>query len=257
MGFWKNLRRKATATSATDPFGPFAPVCAGGYLSLLWMSSDDVPLVLTDIADALSSPDGRGYVTRMLEDENWRSHLIATIAAPLSPDPSNFAPALWAAFDRGSWVAPQLAVALWFSDPEFTSEAKRRVVARCPVAVPEDVARPEGLLAFQRREISAKNLASLSGVLSHVPSEAAWIMSELAAGDVQALLKSDVDSAGEIVDSWSKTARDRFAQYGRSLSPPVLSNRGWTSRRPRGKRADSKRSVSGRRRSAPIRRADE
>jgi hypothetical protein len=82
------------------------------------------------------------------------------------------------------------------------------------------VATPEGRLAFQRREISAKNLASLSRVLSHVPSEATWVVAELAAGDVQALLKSDVDSAGDIVDSWSKTARDRFAQYGRN-SPPA------------------------------------
>jgi hypothetical protein len=223
--FLKNLfGGKPLQPNGATEFGPFAVVWRDGpgYLPLLHLSSGDVQPVLLAVSEALRSvPDDQDHIQLMLQHSDWRPHLVAAVAALLSRDPSNFAPSLWAAFDRGSWVAPQLAVALHFSDPDFVPQAKRRVVDRCTVAVSEGMLPPEGLLPFQRRERSAKNLASLMRVLSHVPSEATWVVSELAAGDVQALLKADVDSAGEIVDSWSEAARDQFAKYGRNLSPPA------------------------------------
>jgi len=41
--------------------------------------------------------------------------------------------ALWGAFDRGSWVSPQLAVYLECLDPEFSLQAKTRAEQGCPV----------------------------------------------------------------------------------------------------------------------------
>jgi hypothetical protein len=165
--------------------------------------------VLRAIADVVgTTPDYSRYVQRLLADRNWRSHLIALTAAVLSREPGQHASHLWDTFDRGSWVAPQLAVALFWIDPEFVAESKRRIVALCPI-VDDD-----GFFRGDTRDVSAKNLASMLGVMAHIPSEMRWVASELRMPDVQGLLKSDRDSAGAIVESWLDQATMRFRECG-------------------------------------------
>jgi hypothetical protein len=165
---------QSQSTGLTD-FGPFAAVWRDGPgpLPLLHMRSDHVQPVLSRVSDALAlADDSPSYVQLMLQDPNWRLHLVAAVATLLSSDRSNYAPALWAAFDAGSWVAPPLACTLYFVDPEFAPAARRRVVALCPVAA------PTGLSAAERHSAtgpaglgqrSAKNLASLLRVLGRLP----------------------------------------------------------------------------------------
>jgi hypothetical protein len=185
---------------------------SGGYLSLLGMGSADVPAVLSKIADVVRTTDGDSFdVRRLLDDRNWRGHLIGAAAALLSDKSASYAPLLWNAFDRGSWVAPQLAVSLYCCDPAFATEAKRRIVTRCPIA-DED-----GFFRGETRDVSAKNLASLLRALAYVPSAASWVASQLAAGDVRELLKFDRDSAAEIVEWWFPAAQARFKEFGRDL----------------------------------------
>src|SRR5215475_8926799 len=101
---------------------------SGGYLCLLRMGSPGDAAVLAKIADVMTSTvDHSRYLKRLLDDRNWRSHLIALVAALLSNDAAAFAPMLWEAFDRGSWVAPQLAVSLYCCDPNFVVETRRRI----------------------------------------------------------------------------------------------------------------------------------
>ena len=87
-------------------------------------------------------------------------------------------------------MAPQLAVSLYCADPGFAAEAKRRIVARCPIVDNEQ------FCMGQTRDLSAKNLASLLYVLADVQSEATWVAIESSAPEVIEVLREDHHSAG-------------------------------------------------------------
>jgi len=195
-------------------FGPFDDVCrSGGYLSLLGMVSADAVAVVNRIAEIVRSTiDHPRYVSRLLQDRNWRGHLIALAAVLVSDEAAaDRSSALWVCFDRGSWVAPQLAVSLLCCDPSFAAEAQRRIVARCPIVDDDDFFRG------RTRDVSAKNFASLLQAVAYVPSETDWAASERRARDAQELLKADADAAGTIVERWFDAARARFRESGRHL----------------------------------------
>ena len=201
-----------------NDFGPFVALFSGdrpaAYLSFLGMGSAEVQSALTSLSDVLrSTHDADRYIEVMLQGRGWRPHLVASVAVLLSDDRADYASALWRTFDYGSWVAPQLAVVLYFSDPEFRHEAKQRIVSRCPVAVATD---PD---AHFERTVRSKNIASLLRVVSFLPSETNWVASELERADVRALIKGDSDSSGDIVDSWLEAVRIQFTKFGRDLSP--------------------------------------
>jgi hypothetical protein len=175
------------------------------------MGSTEVVTVLGEIAEARARTDHRGYINLLLDDRNWRSHLIGLAAALVSDDAETYASVLWRAFDRGSWVAPQLAVSLYCSDPRFIEEAKRRIALRCPIL--DD----DGFFRGQTREVSAKNLAALLRVVAFSPSEASWAASEVRVVEVDELLHADRDSSGMIAEDWFQAARARFTEFGRTL----------------------------------------
>ena len=197
----------------SENFGPFDVICtSGGYLSLLDMRSGEAARVLTMIAEIVRSVDDHPrYVNRLLDDRNWRGHLIAIAAVLVSAETARQVSLLWRCFDRGSWVAPQLAVSLYCSDPGFAAEAKRRILARCPI---DDA---DGFFGGQTRDVSAKNLASLLRVMTYVPGDTRWTASELDGHDVRELLRADRDGAGPIVERWFDAARARFRELGRDL----------------------------------------
>jgi hypothetical protein len=176
------------------------------------MSTPDVQPALTTLSDLLrSSTDGRRYIEVMLQGRNWRPHLVASVAALLSQDRTTYATALWRTFDRGSWVAPQLAVALYFTDPEFSREAKDRIAGRCPVTAAPD---PPAI----ERNVRPRNFASLLRVLSYLPSEANWVVSELERSEVRALVKADCDSSGDIADWWFEAVQTEYGKLGYDLT---------------------------------------
>jgi hypothetical protein len=200
-------------------FGPFGAVfsqdCA--YLSFLGMRDAKVQSTLATVSEALrSTDDAHPYIGVMLQGRNWRPHLVASVAVLLSPDRVSYASALWRTFDYGSWVAPQLAVVLYLSDPEFGREARRRIVRRCPVTESWDLDSVlEGI-------VRSKNIASLLRVVSLLPSETNWVASQLEQKDVQTLIEADSDACGEIVQSWLEGVRSEFAKFGRDLNPAEL-----------------------------------
>jgi hypothetical protein len=180
---------------------------AGGGVALLGMEPVASVKVLKCIAGAgNSTPDYSGFTQRLLLERNWRGHLIALAAVLLSREPDHAL--LWRTFDRGSWVAPQLAVALYWTDPKFAVEAKERIVRRCPIT--DD----DGFFRGDTREASAKNLASLLQVMAYVPSESSWLDIQRRASDVKGLLAADIDSAGTIVEFWIDAALERFQECG-------------------------------------------
>ena len=83
--------------------GPFADLSKNcGYLSLLGMRSNDVGHVLAQIGEIVHSQvDHPRYIQHLLEDRNWRGHVIALVAILISDEPACYAPTLWRCFDRG------------------------------------------------------------------------------------------------------------------------------------------------------------
>jgi len=204
-----------------DPsdFRPFRRDLPADYLCFLGMGSSDVQPALSSLSHVLrSTAAGRRYIELRFQGRDWRPHLVATVAVLLSPDRASYAPTLWRTFDYGSWVAPQLAVALYLSDPEFGREARHRIVGRCPVPTAPD------LDPLFERQIRSKNMASLLRMVSRLPSET-WVAPELEKADVRALVEADVDSVGEfqdsgrIADSWLAAVQIQFAKFGCYLSP--------------------------------------
>jgi hypothetical protein len=202
------------ALDDSESFGPFEAICrSGGYLALLGMKSADAAAVLTAISGIVSSTvDHRLYVNRMFEDRNWRGQLIAMAAVLVSTEAAGDASALWRCFDRGSWVAPQLAVSLYCSDPGFAERAKSRIAARCPILDDDEFFRGH------TRHASAKNLASLLRVVTYLPGETSWAAAQHRAHDAHELLEADYDASGQIVEWWFDAARARFRESGRNLS---------------------------------------
>ena len=127
----------------------------------------------------------------------------------LSDKPTDLVEPLWEAFDYGSWVAPQLAAALYLVDPSFRRMAKQRITGRCAPAVAAKV-RPGPW-----DQIAAKNLASLLQVLHRIDDERAWVDAERGAPEVQNVLRLDIDSAGAIADRWLDAISRALAEAGR------------------------------------------
>lgn len=201
-----------------NDFGPFVALFSGdrsaAYLSFLGMRSAEVQGALTSLSDVLrATDDADRYFEVMFQSRNWRPHLVAAVAVLLSHDRVAYASALWRTFDSGSWVAPQLAVVLYLSDPEFAREAKQRIESRSSVTVATDLG------AHLEHTARSKNIVSLLRVVSYLPSETNWVASQLERAEVRALIKGDIDSSGDIVDSWLEAVRIQFTRFSRDLSP--------------------------------------
>src|SRR5277367_3696802 len=96
-----------------QPFGVFSPLLGSGpgYLNLLNLDPLRSKLAVSRVIKCChSSSDPFLDIARLLDEGNWRPHLVAAVAlSVLGYDCAAFTK-LWAAFDAGSWVTPQLAV---------------------------------------------------------------------------------------------------------------------------------------------------
>src|SRR6185503_20140689 len=108
---------------------------------------------VADVRDAArSTPDVTRALVAMLSEDDWRAHLVAGVAALAPPADGAVVDAAWTAIDRGSWITPQLAVALFFIDPQFPGRAASRIAQRGG----DSVRRAEGdPYARQCRTVSA------------------------------------------------------------------------------------------------------
>src|SRR5262245_47832834 len=100
--------------SMPSEYGVFAPLfeTVHGYTALLHAKyAGDVDRV-GDCCRRTDDPFAD--ICRMLEQGNWRPHLVAATAVVLCGYQAEAVRLLWRQLDRGSWVAPQLAAALSF-----------------------------------------------------------------------------------------------------------------------------------------------
>jgi hypothetical protein len=147
-------------------------------------------------------------IGRLLDGLNWRPHLVAAVALSASSCDERAFVKLWAAFDSGSWVSPQLAVAAYLRDPNFCNRARARIESLCPVNASQLIstsplerhvsAGPAGVV-----HRSAKAAASLVHLVSHRENE--WLTSALSSAELAALLSEDRDYSAQIAQNWLDT----------------------------------------------------
>src|SRR5579862_6862945 len=106
--------------SVDKDFGIFAPVLRRGtaYYALLNFCGTNVietVVLVKECCSLVSNP--YTDICLLLRQPNWRPHVVAAVALSVLPYDAETGRELWAAFDAGSWVAPQLGAAAFLRDP--------------------------------------------------------------------------------------------------------------------------------------------
>lgn len=196
----------------TPSFGGFSPFFNSeggyGYSTLLHLHSPSAPGVLSKVLNCCRSVDNpHKEVADLLEESNWRPHIVAAVAISLLHYESTSMTSLWAAFDSGSWVSPQLAAAACLRDPDFLAHARVRIALRCPLETTKlaSLSPPQRHSAYGPaggRERSAKAAASLMKLVSVLRPIPEWWLKEQSSPDLITLLSQDVDESPRIAEQW-------------------------------------------------------
>ena len=191
-------------------FGVFAPLFKNNadYLALLHLEAPETKRVVERVVEQCRlSATSHEEVGKLFDQPNWRPHLVGAIAVAALPHDRESCDKLWWAFDRGSGVTPQLAVAAVLRDPGGVDLARARILSRCPVdessvqvktALERNVS--AGPAAVSRR--SAKAAASLVCLAGRLPVRPDWLDAEASKADLIELLDTDTDHSAEIADHW-------------------------------------------------------
>jgi hypothetical protein len=204
----------------SDDFGIFEPMfdTACGYLALLRLEGGEASEAVARVKNCCEgAQDPFPDIGRLLTDPNWRPHLVAAVAVILCGHQVETAQALWRRLDRGSWVTPQVGVALSLTDPDFLRHARERLEARCPLDASDlrqmtplqrhSAAGPAGVV-----ERSAKTAKTLLCLVQKQSAGAGWLNDLLAAPDFRSLLRQDVDASEEITEHWLQRVKALTAQ---------------------------------------------
>jgi hypothetical protein len=204
----------------------FSPIFQNGtqYLAFLHLYGDDLGEAFNFIKNACeNSANPVGEIRSLLSGPGWREHLLAagTLLARKDLAPAAIGD-LWRAFDRGSWVSPQLAVTAWFRDPQFTTNANMRILRRCelqieqvddsPAMVRHVVYGPGG-----GRERAAKGFSALIYLIGPETPHNSFLLEQLQMPDVKELLTSDIDNGGKIAQNWIDSLTAKAPIFGLDL----------------------------------------
>ena len=213
---------------STAQFGPFQALFEPGrfevplYLELLNWSGRDIQTAIDLIDEALTRNDATNWVDKLLDDANWRPHLVAALALVLDDGGRLDTGALWRAIDAGSWVTPQLVATAYFVDRTFPERVRERMSALCPVVLPaglSTIARhsatgPSGITGR-----SAKMMSSLLTLARLIPGLPSDVRQTIESPEFKELLNWDVDRSGHIAAEWAKQLTRHFAVRDRVLRP--------------------------------------
>jgi hypothetical protein len=204
----------------SNEFGVFAPAFEPphGYLALLHLSAEDSSDAVRLVRQCAVADIDRSAILGLLGDLNWRPTLVAAVAAALLPPDPRITNALWHRLDSGSWVVPQIAVVLSGVDPDFQTQARRRLEAHCPLDsndlwVLSMIERHSAAGPGGDTERSAKAASALETIVAGISPQPAWLAPIVATSEHQALVASDVDAGGSIAQRWG----ERFTQIRRLL----------------------------------------
>jgi hypothetical protein len=188
--------------------GPFAAMFRGdglpvpAYLCLLNLGHEQHALAaLGRVREAMAAEDAAAWVEGLLAGPNWRPHLVAAVAYLADGDARLDREALWRRLEAGSWVAPQLTAAAFFSDAAFSARCRARLEA---AGLP-----------------NAKTVASLLGAASLCEGLAPFAERAREVPAVAASLAADAayDRSDGIVRHWATAMRALFETLAIPLVP--------------------------------------
>jgi hypothetical protein len=187
------------------------PLAGGDHvplsLALLHLGSAADEAIRVCRAASIRSPKLDAELVAMLDQDDWRVHLPAAVVIGLGHRNEEIVAALWQAFDRGSWVMPQLAAVAYLCDPHFEVPARGRIEQRCPL----DSGRLDALEPLRRHVVagpagsrarSAKGLSSLIELCGLHWGWSRWLRPLVDDPEVQQFLVADFDHGNQIVSRW-------------------------------------------------------
>jgi hypothetical protein len=149
-------------------------------------------------------------IAAMLAHDNWRYHLIACAAlSAVQPSPTATR-SLWSAFERDSWVTPQIAATVCACDPDFVANATRRLARASIVHPSQPVVRPiDPIPGATSLEVAPKAFFALVGLLLHERAHDGDLRERIEDFGVQTAWARDrEDEDGEqLATSWLALAR--------------------------------------------------
>src|SRR6266446_2089749 len=91
------------------------------YMDFLNLDPRQSKLAVSRVVECChSSSDPFLDIACLLDEENWRPHLVAAVALSVLGYNRVAFTKLWNAFDAGSWVTPQLAVVAYLCDLDLS-----------------------------------------------------------------------------------------------------------------------------------------
>lgn len=208
-----NMAEHASRDEMLDAFGPFAVIFepigddSTPYLSLLHLHHDRVANVIALISDAANSDDSESSIVSLLQDVDWRPHLVGAVANYFRKFDSATAQ-IWRAVDSGSWVTPQLLAILSLIDEDFLAHSIGRLTSGCPLSNDPDYSVEEPLERHVAQgpsgsvHRSSKAAASLLTLLQIDSADDERVQEIERNGDLQDLIATDVDQSGDVATSW-------------------------------------------------------
>ncbi|MBS2033783.1 hypothetical protein JST97_02295 [bacterium] len=178
---------------------------SGDYLSLLHISPNCAGVVERIGEIARNCQNLESEFSSLLND-GWRPALVACVAL-FGQCSEALLEKLWAALDRGSWVAPQMAVTLSLLDPNFPEKARQRLLSGCPPQVPEKPITAEIHVSdgpAGARLLSAKTRVCLMTLLASQPQGRDWLNQHIPRADAlhDILVEDAWDESSRLVARW-------------------------------------------------------
>jgi len=234
-------------------FGSFWRIFQSGpdgvpiYLKFLHFRSEDADEPLKSLSNALAEESSKELqLLKLLKDQNWRAQLVGAIATALHGPSPTLVATLWNAIEEGSWVGPQLSVAVFLVDPQFESHAKERIegirnIAQKPpprepelptrehLAIMEEAVHhalsenPFSEIAQSARRHSeqgpdtdledlAKAIASLLALVAK--TQPTWVREQLERDDIRRLLEYQDEDFGAFAIKWLEGFTDAAKRLG-------------------------------------------
>ncbi|MBX3166586.1 MAG: hypothetical protein KF760_04205 [Candidatus Eremiobacteraeota bacterium] len=198
------------------------------YLALLHLNTGSAGVVERLVESARSSPDLEAELRELLS-EGWRPALVACAALQGRSSPA-LLDLLWKALDRGSWVAPQMAITLWMLDERFAERARQRLSpgwAVMPEPERDGLSGPEVHVIHGpagTNSLSSKTRVSLMTVLAHDQAGRDWLLENIAKADaLQDVLVDDAwDGSARLVARWARAIANCLEVPGLTVDENVL-----------------------------------
>ncbi|RKZ77699.1 MAG: hypothetical protein DRR19_27555 [Candidatus Parabeggiatoa sp. nov. 1] len=185
-------------------------VCIVNYADLLNLKLEGSTKAISRLIKAVEESDQiTDQIIALLNSRNWRHQLIATIAILYLDVNKALIFKLWNAFDRGSWVCPQIAAALFLKDTNFIESAIERINNLCEIKDEELKKRWEkaGIKKIPR---SSKGLISLRVLCEQIPSLKPWIEKKFQSPEILEVVGPDSHQIGNLCLNWMKDIKTRL-----------------------------------------------